>query len=168
MRFIGIDPSLTGTGIVCLNEEGEIVGQELIKTTTELEIEDRLIVINKKIKRLLDDKYQIICDDGYIYDVIVYIEGISFGAKGNAVMQLAGLHYFLRIQLRNRFNLKYDIIPPTTLKKFITCKGNAKKELMLLNVYKRWGVEYKNNNLADAYSLARMALDKYNEENIHG
>ena len=33
---------------------------------------------------------------------------------------------------------------------------------MLLKVYKRWGVEFKNNNLSDAYALARysMALDR--------
>lgn len=167
MNFIGIDPSLTGTGIVCLNKEGEIVGQELIKTTNKLEIEDRLELINDRIQDLMDDEYQIRYTDGYKHNVIVYIEGLSFGAKGDAIMQLAGLHYYLRIQLRNksRSDLNYEIIPPTTLKKFITGKGNAKKELMLLQVYKRWGVEFTDNNMADAYSLARMALDNYKENN---
>lgn len=164
MRFIGIDPSLTGTGIVCLNEEGEVVGEELIKTTNKLDIEDRLELINDTIKKLLDTEYQIRNCDGYDHEVVVYIEGLSFGAKGDAITQLAGLHYFLRIQLRKRFDLKYEIIPPTTLKKFITGKGNAKKELMLLNVYKHWGIEFEDHNLADAYSLARMALDQYKEK----
>jgi len=155
MNFIGIDPSLTGTGLVCLNEEGEIQNQQLIKTTPAMEIEDRLRTINNIIQTLINQ---------YIVPApIIYMEGLSFGAKGNSIMQLAGLHYFLRINIRLKPNIKYDIIPPTTLKKFITGKGNAKKELMLLQVYKRWGVEFKNNNLADAYSLARMALDNYKE-----
>lgn len=157
MNFIGIDPSLTGTGFICLNDDGEIQHQQLIKTTPALEIEDRLKHINDIIQQLIDR---------YRYpNVIVYIEGLSFGAKGNSIMQLAGLHYFLRMNIRYKEEIKYDIIPPTTLKKFITGKGNAKKELMLLEVYKRWGIEFKNNNLADGYSLARMALDNYKENN---
>jgi len=160
MRFIGIDPSLVGTGFVCLNEEGNIEGQELIKTTTTLEIEDRLKLINDQIQLLLD-KYQIRYTDGYKHTGLVYMEGLSFGSKnGNAVTQLAGLHYLLRINLRNRFNLEYKIIPPTTLKKFVTGKGNSKKELMLLEVYKRWGVSFKDHNLADAYGLAQMSYER--------
>ena len=154
MKFIGIDPSLTGTGIVCLDEEGNIEDQELIKTASSLEIEERFILINDKIRKLID-----VC----LYRNInrcfgtVYIEGLSFGAKGNAITQLSGLHYFLRINLYLRDDLGYKIIPPTALKKFVTGKGNCKKELMLLEVYKRWGVEFKDNNLADAFGLARMA-----------
>lgn len=49
------------------------------------------------------------------------------------------------------------IVPPKSLKKFVTGNGNAAKDNMLLGVYKKWGKEYGNNNLADAYSLARMA-----------
>lgn len=49
------------------------------------------------------------------------------------------------------------IVPPTSLKKFVTGAGNAAKDNMLLSVYKKWGKEYKDNNLADAYGLARMA-----------
>jgi crossover junction endodeoxyribonuclease RuvC len=156
MKYIGLDLSLNGTGIVCLNEEGKIEGQELIKSSADKIIEERLKSINDIILELID-----------IYKKgnsgIVYVEGLSFGAKGNAIMQLAGLHYLIRINLCLKDGLKYDIIPPTTLKKFTTGKGNAKKELMLLEVYKRWGIEFKDNNLADAYSLARMALDNYKE-----
>ena len=32
---------------------------------------------------------------------------------------------------------------------------------MLLKVFQKWGVEFSNDNLADAYSLARFALDSY-------
>ena len=75
------------------------------------------------------------------------------------------IHYLLRIYLLEESLVhKYDIIPPNTLKKFITGKGNAKKELMLLKVYKRWGVEFNDNNMADAYSLAKKAFDDYNND----
>lgn len=49
------------------------------------------------------------------------------------------------------------IVPPTSLKKYVTGVGNAAKDNMLLGVFKKWGVEYTDNNKADAYGLARMA-----------
>ena len=154
MKYIGVDPSLTGTGLVCIDSKGVIENQELIKTTASMIIEARLKFINEKVQLFISDNLK---DKDLLG--IVYIEGLSFGAKGDAIMQLAGLHYLLRINFNSRSDMKYDVIPPTTLKKFITGKGNTKKELMLLKVYKRWGVEFTDNNMADAFSLARMALD---------
>jgi Holliday junction resolvasome RuvABC endonuclease subunit len=48
-------------------------------------------------------------------------------------------------------------IPPMTLKKYATGKGTAKKQEMLLQMYKRWGVEFNDDNAADSYALARLA-----------
>jgi len=48
-------------------------------------------------------------------------------------------------------------IAPMTLKKFAAGKGNAKKQEMLLQIYKRWGAEFNDDNAADAYALARLA-----------
>lgn len=48
-------------------------------------------------------------------------------------------------------------IPPMTLKKYATGKGTAKKQEMLLQIYKRWGVEFNDDNAADSYALARLA-----------
>lgn len=53
-------------------------------------------------------------------------------------------------------------IPPMTLKKYATGKGTAKKQEMLLQIYKRWGVEFNDDNAADAYSLGRLATDLIN------
>lgn len=48
-------------------------------------------------------------------------------------------------------------VPPMTLKKYVAGKGNAKKQEMLLQTYKRWGIELNDDNAADAYGLARLA-----------
>lgn len=59
-------------------------------------------------------------------------------------------------------------VPPMTLKKYATGKGTAKKQEMLLQIYKRWGVEFTDDNAADAYALARLAgghaIDKIESE----
>jgi Holliday junction resolvasome RuvABC endonuclease subunit len=50
-------------------------------------------------------------------------------------------------------------VPPMTLKKFVSGKGNAKKDEIMLQIYKRYGVEINENNAADAYGLARIASE---------
>jgi Holliday junction resolvasome RuvABC endonuclease subunit len=49
------------------------------------------------------------------------------------------------------------VVPPMTLKKYATGKGTSKKQEMLLQIYKRWGIEFSDDNAADAYALARLA-----------
>lgn len=154
MKFIGLDPSLTGTGIICLNEKGELEDEQLIKSPASMDIEDRLKTINNIIQTLLD-KYQ-----DKKHKLFINIEGLSYQSTGDSFTQLAGLHYFIRINLYKKFDLEYMIIAPKTLKKFVTGNGNSKKELMLLEVYKHWGVSFKDHNLADAYGLARMSYER--------
>jgi Holliday junction resolvasome RuvABC endonuclease subunit len=43
------------------------------------------------------------------------------------------------------------------IKKFITGTGTAKKELMLLKVYKKFGEEFQDNNICDAFCLGKLA-----------
>lgn len=53
---------------------------------------------------------------------------------------------------------KYPLqVPPLTLKKYTTGKGQGvQKNQMLLQVYKKWGVEFDDDNAADSYALARL------------
>jgi Holliday junction resolvasome RuvABC endonuclease subunit len=59
-------------------------------------------------------------------------------------------------------------VPPMTLKKYATGKGTSKKQEMLLQIYKRWGIEFNDDNAADAYALGRLAgkhaIDKIEQE----
>lgn len=148
MKYTGIDLSLTNTGIVVLNDSGSIYSQRLIKTKSSENIEDRIYYIYNEINNLLID----------YNNMIINIEGLSFGSKGNAIMQLAGLHYYVRINF-NLIGVKYKIIPPTILKKYITGKANCKKNLILLQIYKKFMIEFDDDNIADSYVLARMAYE---------
>jgi hypothetical protein len=65
-------------------------------------------------------------------------------------------------------------VPPMTLKKYAAGKGNAKKQEMLMQIYKRFGVEFNDDNAADSYALARLAAkislnetDKEIVEKVH-
>lgn len=49
-------------------------------------------------------------------------------------------------------------VAPAMLKKYVTGKGTGvQKNQMLLHVYKKWGVEFNDDNAADSYGLARIA-----------
>jgi crossover junction endodeoxyribonuclease RuvC len=76
---------------------------------------------------------------------------------------MGALHFITRVYLY-RTNVNYKVIAPGTLKKFVTGKGNSKKDLMLLKTYKRWGVEFDDHNICDAYGLARMALEDFKND----
>jgi len=49
------------------------------------------------------------------------------------------------------------LVAPQQLKKFATGNGNSKKELITKEVLKRWGEDFNDSNVAEAYVLARMA-----------
>lgn len=55
-------------------------------------------------------------------------------------------------------------VPPMTLKKYAAGKGTAKKQEMLMQIYKRWHIEFNDDNAADSYALARLAAGIANTE----
>ena len=151
--FVGMDPSFNGFGIIVLDKEANIIEQKLIASNTKNDIEDRLME--------LEVEYSFIPNINCLHSV--FLEGPAYLANGQFALQMGALHFMIRLMLKKR-GVNYSIIAPGTLKKFVTGKGNAKKDLILLKVYKKWGVEFDNDNLADAYSLARMALEEYKDE----
>jgi len=49
-------------------------------------------------------------------------------------------------------------VAPASLKKYVTGKGTGiQKNMILLHTYKKWGVEFTDDNAADSYGLARIA-----------
>ena len=149
--FAGLDLSLTETGLVILDKNFKILQQIVVTTNPSVNIECRISEIKESIWKFFNK------------ESIIYVEGLSFGSRGGKMLELAGLHYYIRTHLYLA-GFDYKPVPPTVVKKFITGKGNCKKELMLLKVYKKFGIEFENNNLCDAYSLARYAVEQYKDE----
>lgn len=87
---------------------------------------------------------------------LVVIEGYAFG-RPNQMAALGELSGVVKCSL---FEMQqpYLIVPPTRVKKFACGRGNAKKDEVRLEVYKRWGFEAPTNDEVDAYVLARIGL----------
>jgi len=147
--FVGVDPSYNGTAVMVLDENANIVEKLLYKSVGE-SIEERLWAINKALS--------------FIPKIVglkkVYLEGPSYSSNGAFQLQMGALHFMIRMMFYKK-RVKYEVIAPGSLKKFVAGSGSAKKEHMLLNVYKKWGLDFLDNNLADAYGLARMAYEDF-------
>lgn len=159
MLYIGIDPSLTGTGLVSYQTAYEI---PIVKTFT---------VGNKNATKSMDARLRRY--DKLLGEILVWlpagssgiaIEGYSFGSKGNTLTGLAEFGGILRFHLIVDQGLRVVEVPPATLKLFACGKGTADKGTVKLAVWKRWKVEFDNDNETDAYVLARIAACHFGDE----
>lgn len=91
---------------------------------------------------------------------LVVIEGYSFGSRGRAVFSIGELGGCVRLGLHENGFPIVDI-PPSNLKKFATGKGNASKDLVLVEAVKRLGYEGASNDEADALWMLNMARVHY-------
>jgi crossover junction endodeoxyribonuclease RuvC len=53
--------------------------------------------------------------------------------------------------------MPFYVVSPGQIKKFATGKGVGQKSIVVREVYKRWGIDTKDDNQADACVLAYIA-----------
>lgn len=82
----------------------------------------------------------------------IFIEGYSYGSKGQGLFQIAENCGILKYRLQEH-NLPYDTVVPSVVKKFATGKGNADKEKMYDQFYVDTGVNlmevFEQNTLSN-------------------
>jgi Holliday junction resolvasome RuvABC endonuclease subunit len=149
---IGIDQSLTGFGLTILSNDDPTQYLTWVYKSPYFGIE-RLA----DIRQWLTDNLGYAEDNWTITDI--GMEGTVLASQAalvlgelSATVRLAIFDFFEEYDDR-RFPLK---VPPMTLKKYAAGKGNAKKQEMLLQIFKRWGVEFNDDNAADSYAIARL------------
>jgi crossover junction endodeoxyribonuclease RuvC len=159
MLVVGIDPSLTGTGLVAWHD-GKVIIAKTLKNHPNWDIIPRVLSIVEEISTEIGN---IVDDIGwYLPPNMIVIEGFSYGSRGRGLFETAYLGYRIREELHvlNReMHIPWMEASPNELKKFVTGKVNATKDIMMQQVLKRWGYEAKDNNIADAYALAMIGVD---------
>jgi crossover junction endodeoxyribonuclease RuvC len=151
MRYVGIDPS-SKTGLAIIDKQGNIINAADVTTKV------------KEDPQRFSDIAEKIIDELQPNDRIA-IEGFSYGSKGKGVSFQYGLGWIIRHLLLER-GYEYTEVPPTSVKKFATGKGNTKKDEMVLPIYKKWGFEHTSDNVRDAFVLAQMAKGIYDSSNL--
>lgn len=141
MSVLGIDPSLTSTGLALI-EHGQVTGLHRVRSVNKG---------HERIQNILD-AIEFLTDD----NVTVGIEGTAYSAKGSSVVQVFGLWGVITHQLY-RWGIPYYVVPPSSRCKYATGKGNASKDEVLAAVIRRYpDVEVASNDIADALVVAAM------------
>ena len=153
--YVGLDQSLTGTGLVILDDQAKLLSVNLFKTEPGLTPMD-------EIKRFIDLFQRVHAEIGQIAagrPVCVIMEDFAF-SQPHQMAALGGLGWHFRIMM-SRTNWHFCACGTGTLKKVATGKGSGEKAMVILGIYKRWTFEASDNNIADAYVLARISLTAY-------
>jgi Holliday junction resolvasome RuvABC endonuclease subunit len=181
MIIIGIDPSINCTG-VCIRWDESDNEYYMIpsKTTKKLlnfsheyihiqpylkfdakdkEYSEKEEVKTLNIASICQNLKDIICGVRVIDDVKVIMEGVSYGSVGSAALvDLAGLNFAIRYMLISN-NIPFEIVSPTSVKKFAVANGSAEKDI-IIDAWKRLDrnisdvSDIKIDDLADSYFLA--------------
>lgn len=163
---LGIDQSYTGFGITAMALDGAPIFHSWCYKAPNRGI-SRLRAIDYFLYEVLE---RLTCSDRPVKAVAM--EGYAFGTQ---MANMAGeLGATVKLCLANYFGIDAVaspgfplIVPPTSLKKYALGKGNAVgKQHILLGIYKKWGVEFRDDNMADAYVLAQISRHRNTEAGL--
>lgn len=152
--FVGLDLSLSGTGFIQLNQNGELIKQRVLKAEKPIDITwqasiDRLVDLTYDIYMTIPEDNRVIC-----------LEDLAANpAFMGSAIQLIKMRALLEVRL-SKFPKIADIywIKPSSVKKFITGKGNSNKIQVAGAIANKYHLEFKDDNLYDAFALAQMAI----------
>lgn len=152
MKSLGIDLSTSATGLVVL-QSGPVYSSFYVALEREIKIKKLNGVA--RATRIVLEAMQTVHD--HKPDVIV-LEGYGFSMQHpSSIVPLVELGGLLRFMLVMDGFAWLDP-RPAELKKFVTGKGNAPKDQVMMHVLKRWGHTSLSNNTADAYGCAAMGM----------
>lgn len=160
MRAIGLDMSITCAGVAVVR-------------VTDCGLSWTVNRVRSAPGKVCDAmRYHLLCEE--ISDIIclrptdmVFIEEYAYGANGQ-ITRIAELGGILRYKLlvEQGFDAaRWFEVGQSSLKKFVTGKGNIHKEQVMKEVYKRFGFDAQDNNEADACGLAMLGGTMINLEN---
>ena len=174
--IVGIDYSLTSPA-VCINIDGDAGLMFYYLTNKKKWIgqmsEDAIGYEHKEYKTPIHRFTQI---SDFVIDIIkplinpiVYIEGYSFGSKGQAIFQIAENCGILKYRLQEE-QIPYETVVPSVVKKGATGKGNADKDMMYEAFVKETNIDLKKifdtekvgnpiSDIADSYFIQKVGYE---------
>ena len=122
----------------------------------------------RRFSQISDWVYELI-EDTIHTEQLVYIEGYSFGSKGQGVFQIAENCGILKYRLQE-FNIHYDTVVPSVVKKGATGKGNADKDMMYDSFSKETNTDLKKifdvekignpvSDIVDSFYIAKVGYE---------
>lgn len=144
MNFVGVDLSLTSTGICSLGSPSII--------STKSRGTERLFHISTQILNYCIN----------IKSCFVLIEGYSFASRNSQAHSIGELGGCVRMKLWES-GIGFVEIPPTCRAKFATGRGNAGKGEVISSISAKTGIVWSGSgadDMCDAWVLEEMGLAK--------
>jgi crossover junction endodeoxyribonuclease RuvC len=149
MKVVGLDLSLTCTGVAVATENGAITDRITSTGRADATLHDRAERL-----RLLQHKIR-----GHVTHAdLVVIEGPSYGSTTPHQHDRSGLWWLVIADLRN---LAYPVVEvaPKCRMRYATGRGNASKDDVLSAVIRRYPhIDVNGNDEADSLVLAAMGM----------
>lgn len=157
--YIGLDLSLSRSGIVVLDPSGNVVektdsGYSLSSDASVKEQVERQIDIARKIigvvQRYMKDGFVSVGIENYAFSTV---RGRGGAVQSASQTKLAELHGVVQSQLLLTLGVVPEIVVVNTARKVALGKGNIGKGKILPLLTKR-GFDFNNGDQADAYVIA--------------
>jgi len=148
---VGIDPSIRSTGIAVISCPPEglwIRKTRLIKTSANTDEALRLQYLRNQAEDFIKEFGDVPLAGSTVEDPSIY--------SVNQADKLGEVRGVFKVLLTDLGEHPPTGIPPTSLKKFATGNGSAKKEKLIQSAYPLWGPLSEDE--ADAAWLAELAL----------
>jgi Holliday junction resolvasome RuvABC endonuclease subunit len=146
-RVVGIDPSLTSTGLAAIYEDGAATTDTII---TKGRTADDLATRGHRIRHIANTVLEWVVDDD-----LVVIES-RFGSAGAGALDLTGLWWEIVNRLQRR-DIPVVTFAPTSRAKYITGNGKADKAAVAAVVARMFpDVAITCSDEADALALAMV------------
>ncbi len=148
--YVGIDQSLTKTGVCILSPRGEKL--KLIRTPRAMRGVARLVNIRDNVRSVIEPYQNNV--------TLAAVEGPSLGSINHAddLGQVRGVVQVVLMDL----GVEPILVAPSSLKLFVAAKGDATKEQMIAATARTWDVVIPQDDVCDAHGLARFA-EEYHE-----
>ncbi len=151
MFIVGLDLSLTATGICVIDHNGNVIKTAVVGSSLK-----RTARVKEKVERLIEIATKIVNTvNGFIEDGVkphVSIENYAFAARG-AQNDLGELHGVVKSQLWLGCTIEPVMVPTLSARKTVFGKGNIPKKDVLPTLDKS-GKTFYDHNIADAYVVA--------------
>lgn len=150
-RVVGIDASLTSTGYSYTDANGEVhTGRFIPKKMFGME---RLEYIRDAFQGLMS--HSCLYQKGY--PTLIAYEGYAMGRNtgGGRSFSMGELGGVLKLFAYSR-GIDVLLVPPPSLKLFMTGKGNSDKEAVMRSVASVYGYNITQDDEADAFALMKM------------
>lgn len=153
MLIVGIDPSLTATGVAVLQVEARLWS---VHTVTSRPVRSAVPAELAMVKRMNSIRDRVHSLPG-LAPTLAVIEAPAFSKNNGMAHERAGLWWKLYELASEAWGVPVVVVKPNVRAMYATGKGNAGKDEVMLAVPRRYpDVQITNNNECDAVVLAAM------------